>query len=182
MVQRKAKNGSKLTVQCPTSVIDYNKYMGGVDRADQRRESYALDRKARRSWLRIFFAFLNITLSNAFVIFSGRSDSDMKYLDFLSSITTSLIKEGSTTISLSNPKNSSRKKNKASGRKISLNSTVNTGPHLPIIGGRGRCAFCSTNDNTHVSIHHCSHCMRAFCVNKDRNCFFEYHKMILGKQ
>ena len=67
--QRKKKDGGKSGVKCPTSIIDYNKCMGGVDRADQRRECYASDRKARRSWLRIFFTFWNTTLSNVFVIF-----------------------------------------------------------------------------------------------------------------
>ena len=54
IIQRKERNGGKAGVKCPTSIIDYNKHMGGVDRADQRKESYSLDRKSRRSWLRIF--------------------------------------------------------------------------------------------------------------------------------
>jgi hypothetical protein len=48
IIQRKQKNGGKAGVQCPTSIIDYNIYMGGVDKADQRKESYSLDRKSRR--------------------------------------------------------------------------------------------------------------------------------------
>jgi len=61
IIQRKEKYGKKSNIKCPTSIIDYNKFMGGVGRADQRRESYALDRKSTRFWLRIFFNFLNIT-------------------------------------------------------------------------------------------------------------------------
>jgi hypothetical protein len=48
IIQRKQKNGGKAGVQCPTSISDYNIYMGGVDKADQRKESYSLDRKSRR--------------------------------------------------------------------------------------------------------------------------------------
>ena len=179
IVQRKKKDGGKSGVKWPTSIIDYNKYMGGVDRADQRRECYALDRKARRSWLRIFFTFLNITLSNAFVILKNRTNTGMAYLDFLSSITTSLIDEGTTVSQPLPSKNSSRKKNRASGRKISFNAPDNTESHLPIISGRARCAMCSTKKDVHVSIYHCSHCKRAFCMNQNRNCFLDYHKIIL---
>ncbi len=34
---------NKADLQCPESIIDYNKHMSGVDRADQRKESYSLD-------------------------------------------------------------------------------------------------------------------------------------------
>ena len=82
IIQRKEKNSGQIGVKCPTSIIDYNKHMGGVDRADQRKESYSLDRKSRRSWLRIFFDFLNVALSNVFVIFKIQIDSDLAYLHF----------------------------------------------------------------------------------------------------
>ena len=118
--------------------------MGGVDRADQRSESYALDRKTRRSWLRIFLTFWNITLCNAFVISKSRTKIGMAYLDFLSSITTSQIEDGTGVNQLLLSKNSSRTKNTASGRKISFNAPDNTEPHLPIVSGQGRCAICST--------------------------------------
>ena len=47
-VQRTEKDCSTIMVTCPASIIDYNRFMRGVDRADQRKESYALDRKSRR--------------------------------------------------------------------------------------------------------------------------------------
>jgi hypothetical protein len=41
---------------------------------------YAVDRKSRRNWLRIFFHFLNVVLSNAFVIYHrDHPDENMKY-------------------------------------------------------------------------------------------------------
>lgn len=36
-VKRTQKNGSRLDIKCPFIVADYDKYMGGVDRADQLR-------------------------------------------------------------------------------------------------------------------------------------------------
>ena len=152
--------------------------MGGVDRADQRKESYALDRKSKRSWLRIFFSFLNITLSNAFVLFKKHIGSDMTYLDFLSSITTALIEKSVAEKRIFPSKNSGRKNNRRSGRKISFKERNNTDLHLPIIGRRGRCAFCSTSKHDRRSVYRCARCKRAFCMNPNKNCFYDYHKNI----
>lgn len=179
ITQRKAKTGGTTAVKCPTSIMDYNRFMGGVDRADQRKESYALDRKSRRWWLRIFFNFMNISLSNAFVLLKTHTHSNMTYLNFLSSITTSLIEEGKSKKRAIPSKYSNKKKNRSSGRKISMDTRNNTGLHLPVVGNRSRCAFCSTSRHEHRSIYHCSHCKRAFCMNPKRNCFYNYHKNIL---
>lgn len=179
IIQRKEKDGGKQNVQCPTAIIDYNKHMGGVDRADQRKESYSLDRKSKRFWLRIFFNFMNIALSNAFIIFKNHTDSNMSYLTFLSSITTALI-DGKKVKKRTSPSiNANRKRNKLSGRKIQFDMPNKNEPHLPVVGTRGRCAFCSTDNNEYRSFYHCSHCNRAFCMNSKRNCFYKYHKNIL---
>ena len=45
-VKRKQKDGSQTTVQCPLSVQVYNKYMGGVDTADQYRGCYTVRAKS----------------------------------------------------------------------------------------------------------------------------------------
>ena len=42
-IQRREKTGEVTTVPCPSLVVDYHKYMGGVDRHDQLRlQSYSL--------------------------------------------------------------------------------------------------------------------------------------------
>jgi len=41
-------------------VADYNKDMGGVDKADMLRSIYDLDRKSRKWWHRLFFAMLKL--------------------------------------------------------------------------------------------------------------------------
>ena len=68
-VTRKLKNGKAAQLPCPLMSQDYNLGKTGVDQVDQRIQYYAIDRKSRRNWLRIFFHFLNVTLSNAFVLY-----------------------------------------------------------------------------------------------------------------
>ena len=179
IIQRKEKNGGKQNVQCPTAISDYNKYMGGVDRADQRKESYSLDRKSKRFWHRIFFNFLNIALSNSFVLFKNRNNSNMTYLSFLSSITTALIDTEKVNRRTSSSIYINKKNKKLSGRKLQFDMPNKNEPHLTIFGAQRRCAFCSTDNNNNRSHYHCSHCNRAFCITSTRNCFYKYHKRML---
>ena len=39
-ITRKRIDGSVIHVDCPQSIVDYNRYMGGVDRGDQYRKYY----------------------------------------------------------------------------------------------------------------------------------------------
>lgn len=54
-VLRTNKNGKKETVQCPKSIADYNRFMGGVDRFDHLHSLYSISWKSRRWWLQIIY-------------------------------------------------------------------------------------------------------------------------------
>jgi len=56
-VRRRQKDKILKTIPCPKMVYDYNQYMGFVDKADQLRTTYTLDRKSKKWWHRIFFVF-----------------------------------------------------------------------------------------------------------------------------
>lgn len=47
-VKRKEKDGSSSLVPCPTSVSEYNQYMGGVDQFDVKRKLYSCSRKSSK--------------------------------------------------------------------------------------------------------------------------------------
>ena len=42
----------------PSMIVDYNKYMGGVDEMDQSRAYYGVGRKAKKYWKCILFNVL----------------------------------------------------------------------------------------------------------------------------
>ena len=48
-VNRKKADGSVINVQCPVCVVDYNQFMGGVDKGDQYRKYYHVRSKSRKS-------------------------------------------------------------------------------------------------------------------------------------
>ena len=66
-VSRSKKDGTKVDVACPVVVSDYNKHMGGVDKADMLRALYGLDHGAMKWWHRIFWGILYIAFVNLYV-------------------------------------------------------------------------------------------------------------------
>jgi hypothetical protein len=57
-----------MIVDIPTVINDYNTHKGGVDIADQYRESYFTQQTARRNWLPLFYWLVDITSVNSFLV------------------------------------------------------------------------------------------------------------------
>ncbi|XP_054920597.1 piggyBac transposable element-derived protein 4-like [Dermacentor andersoni] len=68
-VSKKAKDGTKIDLQCPLAIVEYTKYMRGVDRFDQLREYYTVSRKSRKWWMRLFYFILDCALVNSYVLY-----------------------------------------------------------------------------------------------------------------
>ena len=65
-VHRKQMDGSSVEVACPESIICYNRFMGGVDRADQLRGYYRCRSKSRKFY--IFFFLFDVAITNTFIL------------------------------------------------------------------------------------------------------------------
>ena len=74
-VQRKQKDGSRVEVPCPASIILYNKFMGGVDRGDQLRGYYRCRTKSRKFYKYIFFFLLDVAITNAHILMKTSTSS-----------------------------------------------------------------------------------------------------------
>ena len=60
---------SKTSYSCPPSIIEYNKYMGGVDRHDHIRSSYTLQRSCPKWWTYFAWFGLDVALVNAYLLY-----------------------------------------------------------------------------------------------------------------
>ena len=65
-VDRTQKNGTKLAVSALSVVQDYNRNMGGVDKADMLRSLYELDRKSNKFWHR--YVSLVFYIDNIYIV------------------------------------------------------------------------------------------------------------------
>ncbi|KAL2096839.1 hypothetical protein ACEWY4_006046 [Coilia grayii] len=71
-VRRKVKSRdgrySTVEIPCPVPVVQYNKYMGGVDRSDELIQYYSAHRRVSRSYRTLFLPFFDIASTNAYIL------------------------------------------------------------------------------------------------------------------
>jgi hypothetical protein len=65
---RKHFTSVRMEVDIPSAIDDYNHFKGGVDIADQYRESYFTQQTSRRNWLPLFYWLLDIAVINSFLL------------------------------------------------------------------------------------------------------------------
>lgn len=62
----------------PTAIVDYNTYMGGVDKSDQLLSYYSFHHRTIKWWKRAAFHLLNVAYVNAYVIYKSTSSPGRK--------------------------------------------------------------------------------------------------------
>ena len=74
-VRRTSRTGKVNENDCPSCVPDYQKFMGGVDLADQRIGSFHIGHKATK-WTRcMFFQLIDTCTNSAFIIYKHAMES-----------------------------------------------------------------------------------------------------------
>jgi hypothetical protein len=183
-VKRTQKDGTKLKVSAPMSVVDYNKYMGGVDQADRLRAVYGVDRRSKKWWHRLFWGILDMAFVNSYVIFSDIREK-MSLLEYRRSVAMGLITQKrcatSKRRSIDVPNNGSLKKRRGHGYSIPADVRLsNRGAHWVIFDNvRGRCEVCSKQGVQSKPYSKCSTCKVSLCCNAAKNCFLEFHQVQL---
>lgn len=162
---RKQKDGSKLDVPCPESIVHYNKYMNGVDRCDQMATIYGHGRKSRKWWKKVFEKLVMISVVNAWIVKCEISNKKVPMLSFIVPLAEELISTGRETAKY--------KRNRKYGRPSKRSrSMLNVGDHLPIQQKhRKRCCRCSASKIEKRTYTICQTCQVALCMN----CFTPYH-------
>ncbi|KAJ8942514.1 hypothetical protein NQ314_010067 [Rhamnusium bicolor] len=54
----------------PTVHKEYNTYMNSVDKFDQIRSVYEINRKSKKWWHHVFFYFIDACITNTFITYS----------------------------------------------------------------------------------------------------------------
>jgi len=73
-VNRKLKDGSSISITCPESVRDYNRFMGGVDHNDQMRKYHNIRTKSRKVYKYIFWFLFEAAVTNALILCKKYTD------------------------------------------------------------------------------------------------------------
>lgn len=142
--------------------------MAGVDKGDQYSTTYEVDRKSNKWWKRVYHRLLQITVSNAWIIFKQLKQDDLPLIDFLIPLAESLVEVGKN--------GTNNQRNMGAGRppkqrKFMVNM-VNIG-HQPVeAGSLRRCTLCSMKKQQKRTEWLCNSCDVPLCVG----CFVHYHK------
>ena len=186
-VNRRKQDGTQEAVVCPPLLVDYQKFMRGVDRGDQLIGCYNIGRRSKKWWKRVFAHIIECAILNAYVLEShtkplehalrGRSKRD--FLRFRLQLAEELI--------------GSFRSRKRAGRRRSdeHEQAARLKPHhghWPVqVTSKLDCVVCSTirqkrklprGEMRHESRIRCSYCNVALCVHQDRDCFKKYHTLV----
>jgi hypothetical protein len=167
-------------VSCPKAVQLYNRHMGGVDTLDSMLGYYRIKVRSKKWYLRVFFHMVDLVCVNAWILWRKSNQEEyLPLLDFKLAIAEVLTRKGSQIFT---PQTRGRPANveqpplpKKAKRRIDLpaREVAEDGiHHFPDwTSSRQRCR----NDCGKQTFIWCIKCHMYLCLNKDRNCFLEFH-------
>ena len=174
-VHRRQKDGSRQEVPCPEAIINYNKYMGGVDRGEQLRGYYRCRVKSRKFYKYIFYFLLDVAITNAYVLYSGwspRPQAVKCIKTYRMKLAHELIGDYCTR----------RRAGRVGSSLVPLpllHFSVKLPPATPSQRKRGRCAYCMSvhSKRTHTQWF-CQECDKWLCHDgyEQSDCFLLWHK------
>lgn len=186
VVRRRSKQGV-VNIPSPPLLKDYNKYMCGIDRADQNNRYYSVGRQCKRWPPRVVFHQLETSINNAFQIYKAAVPGHKSAREFRMHLATELVRGYSA--SQHHPVGRKRANPDIEPR------LQNVGVHLPLVGANLVCCLCSqvasvqhkrqcrnvpveeqpTRKRPSRSNVYCSICEVHLCLNSTRNCWVEWH-------
>lgn len=92
--KRKNKDGSRTSVPCPEAILFYNKFMRGVDLADQLSTLYDINRKSSKWWKKVFYKLLMTSVVNAWILFQDIQHKKTPLINFIIPLAEQLIDSG----------------------------------------------------------------------------------------
>lgn len=158
--------GTILTLNRPSVIGNYNKFMGGVDLADMRRlHCNSTIMGQHRWWLKLFFYLLDVGTANSLVLYREAMDNDatrnLSIVDFKKQIVHTIIGERvQKTIKLTDDENIHK-------------LTKYEGP----TDRRYTCVVCAIMSKKTKTRYICQHveCMMPFCTPQYGDCHAKAH-------
>ena len=167
-VTRKQKDGTRKTFTCPLNVIDYNKYMGGVDCNDRLQHYYCVRLKSHKFYKYIFWFLFELTLANAYILHRYVPSTGHvyhQYVDFKSELAKQLI-------------------GNYNGRKVRGRPSSAIHPSVPTLhfpmkaAKRSKCSHCyRKGKQLKWTQWECQMCKKNLCHTgkPDSDCFLAFH-------
>ncbi|XP_053351649.1 piggyBac transposable element-derived protein 4-like [Clarias gariepinus] len=157
-----------VAVPCPVPVLQYNKYMGGVDRSDQLSQYYSTHRRASCWYHTLFLHFLDIACTNAYIMHLELADRNksgkLAHKEFVLQLVSELCGVEKTGIPT---------KRQSDHLPVACAKEFNSANRATV--GRRRCQNCAGKGVRNTTPWKCKACDTPLCLMLDRNCFGEWH-------
>ncbi len=159
---------------------DYNAFMCGNDTADALLVGIATYIRSFKFWIRMFHFLFDVGCNQAFLLYqiawvllNPSKKTPINHHAFF----VQLIHELSDYADELNPKETtvSNKKRRCEDVNKVPDRIQSPKSHFPTVGERYRCTLCHSNGIESRSTISCSICNVNLCLNKERNCFVEFH-------
>lgn len=177
-VSRREKDGTVTQVSCPQALKDYNMRMNNVDKFDQMKKSYGIDRRSKKWWHRIFFHLLDAAVVNSYLIWKDLDCYEgMTHKSFRINVITSLVSPAIVSPRPSIVRSPAPviqvKRHKPH---VATDVRLEASAHQPERSTARRCAKCSNKNKQVRTMWACSVCKVPLCLSKNKTCFQDFHK------
>ena len=174
------RDGTSMKIQCPKSIVEYTRRMGGVDRFDRQRAMYSVSRKSKKWWLRIFYFILDAAVVNAFNLYAAvHPYPSPQLLQFRVQLFRGLVRGFCSRQRRSSLQGMSFMRYRFTGKSrrklMGVPEDIRLQPsnHFPEkTDSYHRCRLCSSRKNNKRSRIMCAQCKVWLCVNP---CFARFH-------
>lgn len=175
---RKAKKHNDVPRPCVVGV--YNSFMGGIDQHNYQVSLYKYTIRSRRWCMYLLYHSIFICAVNAWNLHRRQSaqlrSKPMKLRVFIAALSECLMLSGKTKKGRPSSLLSPAPKKRVPQREPNVDVRKDGVEHFPLVTNqRLRCRNCAASENKFSSII-CSKCGITLCLNKERNCFFDYHR------
>ncbi|XP_062375791.1 piggyBac transposable element-derived protein 4-like [Sardina pilchardus] len=165
---------SKQAVPCPKPVMEYNKYMGGVDLSDQLIQYYTSQHKTARWYKKLFLHFLDMAATNAYILHKELLQSmhkkSISHKQFMEELTAELC---GVSLTFLPPKAPVQKAGETCMPVCGID--LGTDGNRSSDGRRG-CVYCRLHGKQTKTQWKCSACSVYLCLQQGRNCFVAWHE------
>ncbi|XP_022163631.1 piggyBac transposable element-derived protein 2-like isoform X2 [Myzus persicae] len=171
-------------IDCPMLISEYNKHMGGVDLLDSHIGRYKIRFRSRKWYMRLFYHLIDLSVVNSWLLFKRVKEQqnekpEIELPDWRKQLACGLVKSGQIRVSGRGRPTTSLEVKIASTRPQSFRPTkdvrTDKTDHWPQFSDkRERCKMPSCKGFTYIK---CSKCTIYLCLNRNNNCFTNYHNM-----
>lgn len=166
------KTKSYVEVQRPQAVIQYNRFMGGVDLSDRMIAHYPHAIKNKKFYLRIIFHFMNIAIINAWLLYRKQKGPTTPLLEFKASIASTLIEIRGSTRKRGRPSFTTMPKKKKAWTKVSPEIRMDGMEHYPVKIDFKNPPRCHDKNCKRRTRYKCGKCQESVCPE----CMESFHQ------